>query len=151
MPDILNWDRRLPARFAENQMRFEKGIYIAPPDRHLIIGGTRTFLTSGPTENHTRPAIDPMFRSAAREHGSRVIGVLLTGHLYDGVNGLHEIQKHGGATIVQDPADAEVPDIPTNALARLRPDLVLPLSEMPNAIERILNGQERSREKRSRP
>ena len=106
IPDILNWDSRLRAAFAEHQKTFGRGIYVAPPDRHLIIGATTTFLSAGPKENHTRPAIDPMFRSAARHHGDNVIGLLLTGHLYDGANGLYEIHRCGGTTIVQDPTDA---------------------------------------------
>ena len=149
MPNLLNWDSRLPATFAENQKGYGRGIYIAPPDRHLIVGTGTMLLSSGPKENHTRPAIDPMFRSAARSHGSRVIGVLLTGYLYDGVNGLYEIQKSGGATIIQDPVVAEVPEIPRNALARLQPDHVLPLAKIPNAISELLQTHQRSMQRRS--
>ena len=150
MPDILNGISRLPAQFAEHQQNFERGIYIAPPDRHLIVGKTTTALSAGPTENHARPAIDPMFRSAARNHGSRVIGVLLTGYLYDGINGLYEIHRVGGTTIVQDPLDAEVPEIPRNALARLKPDRVLPLTQIPDAISEQLITERRSSDRRSR-
>ena len=149
MPDILNWDSRLPAAFAQHQTSYGRGIYIAPPDRHLIVGNGTVLLSTGPTENHARPAIDPMFRSAARSHGSDVIGVLLTGYLNDGVNGLYEIQRLGGTTIVQDPADAEVPEIPRNALARLQPDHVLPLAEITKAISERLQTQQRSAERRS--
>src|SRR5262249_52921814 len=101
-------------------------------------GETSTFLSAGPKENHTRPAIDPMFRSAAANHGDRVIGVLLTGYLQDGMNGLYDIHRHGGCTIVQDPADAEVPEIPRNALRRVDPEYILPLSRIPNAISQQL-------------
>jgi len=73
-----------------------------------------------------------------RHYPTQVIGVLLTGHLYDGMNGLYNIHHHGGRTIVQDPSDAEAPDIPLNALRRLRPNYVLPLSEIPNAIAKEL-------------
>ncbi len=66
-----------------------------------------TMLSAGPKENHAGPAINPMFRSAARHDGAKVVGVLLTGYLDDGVNGLYEVQKVGGTTIVQDPTDAE--------------------------------------------
>ena len=138
MPDILSWNSRLPVQLAEHQKNFGRGIYIAPPDRHLIVGNTTTALSAGPTENHARPAIDPMFRSAARHHGSRVIGVLLTGYLYDGINGLYDIHRCGGTTIVQDPMDAEVPEIPRNAIARLQPDRVLPLAQIPHAISEQL-------------
>jgi two-component system chemotaxis response regulator CheB len=140
MPDILNWSSPLCARFAEHQKSYDRGIYIAPPDRHLIIGRSTTFLSAGPKENHARPAIDPMFRSGAQTHGPNVIGVLLTGHLYDGVNGLYDIAKCGGTTIVQDPSDAEIPDIPQNALARLKPHYVLPLNAIPNVIAKLIQG-----------
>ena len=149
--DILSRYSSITACVAEHQKPFGRGVYIAPPDRHLLIGHTTTFLSSGPTENHTRPAIDPMFRSAAHHHGSRVIAILLTGYLFDGMNGLHEVQRHGGTTIVQDPTDAEVPDIPLNALARLRPDYVLPLVKIPSAIAEELQRQQRSMETRSAP
>jgi len=138
MPDILYPVSPLPVRFAEHNRPYGRGVYVAPPDRHLIVGSTATLLSTGPKENHTRPAIDPMFRTAARHHGSRVIGVLLTGHLYDGMNGLYEIQQSGGTTIVQDPADAEVPESPRNALTRLQPEYVVPLDEIPNVIAQEL-------------
>jgi two-component system chemotaxis response regulator CheB len=151
LADILNWNCSLPVRFAEHDSGFRTGVYIAPADRHLIIGETRTFLSAGPKENHTRPAIDPMFRSAASHHGLRVIGVLLTGYLFDGMNGLHEIHKRGGTTIVQDPLDAEVPEMPRNALARLTPTYVLPLSKIRNAIAEQLELQEASIDWRRQP
>jgi two-component system chemotaxis response regulator CheB len=125
-------------QFAEHGKLFSRGIYVAPPDRHLLIGATRTYLSAGPKENHTRPAIDPMFRSAAANHGARVIGVLLTGHLQDGMYGLYDIHHHGGRTIVQHPDDAEVPEIPLNALRQLSPDHLLPVSKIPNAIAQQL-------------
>ena len=73
----------------------------------------------------------------------------LTGHLYDGVNGLYEIQRSGGATIIQDPVDAEVPEIPRNALARLKPDHVLPLAKIASAISELLQTHQRSMQRRS--
>jgi two-component system chemotaxis response regulator CheB len=145
MPDIINRSSSLHATFAEHEQPLNRGIYCAPPDRHLIIGPTATFLSAGPKENHTRPAIDPMFRSAAQHHGPNVIGVLLTGYLFDGVNGLYEIQRYGGTTIVQDPMTAEVPDIPKNALTRLKPDYVVPLADIPNVIEQHLNRKKGAR------
>lgn len=111
LPDILNWDSPLRACFAEHRKPFGREIYIAPPDQHLIIGQTAMSLSAGPKENHCRPAIDPMFRSAAHNHGPNVTGILLTGYLFDGMNGLYEVHRQGGMTIVQDPTDAEVPDM----------------------------------------
>jgi two-component system chemotaxis response regulator CheB len=151
MPAILNWRSSLRVEFAEHEIELRRGIYVAPPDRHLIIGQTTTLLSAGPKENHARPAIDAMFRSAARNHRANVIGVLLTGYLDDGVNGLHEVQKFGGTTIVQDPADAEVPEIPLNALNRLKPDYILPLTEIPKAIAAAFSGQSKRDEIWSRP
>lgn len=138
MPDLLNRVSSLRASFAQHNAPFGRGIYVAPPDRHLIIDSATTVLSAGPKENHTRPAIDPMFRSAAKHHASRVIGVLLTGYLYDGMNGLYDIHRRGGTTIVQDPLDAEVPEIPKNALRRLQPDYVLPLDDISKAISQEL-------------
>lgn len=134
LPQILKRSCRFPVHFAEHGKVFTTGIYIAPPDRHLIVEATTMSLSAGPRENHTRPAIDPMFRSAALHHGSQVIGILLTGYLQDGMNGLHEVGARGGCTIVQDPTDAEVPEIPLNALRRIKPDYVLPLTKIPMAI-----------------
>jgi two-component system chemotaxis response regulator CheB len=113
-------------------------VYMAPPDRHLCIEAQYIRLSHGPRENWTRPAIDPMFRSAARTHGPSVIGILLTGHLHDGVNGLCTIHQCGGCTIVQDPSEALSPDMPRNALSRLKPTYILPLSEVPRAIGECL-------------
>jgi two-component system, chemotaxis family, protein-glutamate methylesterase/glutaminase len=145
---ILSWDSPLPVQFAEHGKPFSRAVYVAPPDRHLLIGPTDAFLSAGPKENHTRPAIDPMFRSAATNHGACVIGVLLTGYLQDGMNGLYDIHRHGGCTIVQDPADAEVPEIPRNALRRLRPDYVLPVSKITNAIAQQLETMEDAKVRR---
>jgi two-component system, chemotaxis family, protein-glutamate methylesterase/glutaminase len=144
LADILNGASPMPVQFAEHGCAFGTGFYVAPPDRHLIVDDTKTFLTAGPKENHTRPAIDPMFRSAASHHGSRVIGVLLTGYLSDGMNGLYDIQEHGGTTIVQHPLDAQIPEMPMNALTRIKPTYVLPLAEIPNAIAEQLERKEAS-------
>jgi two-component system chemotaxis response regulator CheB len=138
LPNILSWNSSLPVQFAEHGKPFSRVVYVAPPDRHLLIGATDMFLGAGPKENHARPAIDPMFRSAATHHGPRVIGVLLTGHMQDGMNGLYDIHRHGGRTIVQHPDDAEIPEIPLNALRRLSPDYLLPVAKIPNAIAQQL-------------
>lgn len=138
LPNILSWDSSLPVQFADDDQTFSRVVYVAPPDRHLLIGATKTFLGAGPKENHSRPAIDPMFRSAATHHGTRVIGVLLTGHMQDGMNGLYDVRQRGGCTIVQHPDDAAVPEIPLNALRRLSPDYLLPVSKIPDAIAQQL-------------
>ncbi len=131
---ILNGKSPLQVSNARHGEKFGRGIYLAPPDRHLIIDKDRLLLSEGPRENYARPAIDPMFRSAAKNHGRGVIGILLTGYLYDGIAGLYEIHAAGGRTIVQHPTDAEVPDIPLNALRRFSPDYLIPLSKIPATI-----------------
>jgi len=117
---------------AEDGMRLEHGrIHIAPPDHHLLIerGGTLT-VVKGPRENRHRPAIDPLFRSAAWAYGPRVVGVVLTGNLDYGTAGLWAIKSCGGTTIVQDPEDAAYPDMPNSALTHNRIDHLLPLGQI---------------------
>ena len=88
LPEILQNSCRLSVQHAVNGERFEKSvIYIAPPDRHLLLHEDKTLLSAGPKENFTRPAADPLFRSAAVTYGERVIGVVLTGDLDDGAAG----------------------------------------------------------------
>jgi len=103
---------------------------VAPPDFHLILGEGVVHLSRGPKEHHTRPAIDPLFRSAAQVYGQRVIGVLLSGMLDDGVAGLTEIKRHGGLAIVQDLAEAGFPDMPKNALAKIEIDHCAPVAQI---------------------
>jgi two-component system chemotaxis response regulator CheB len=106
-------------------------IQIAPPDHHLIIERGHVRLTRGPRENWARPAIDPLFRSAAQVYGPGVIGVVLTGGLNDGTAGLIEVQQHGGTTVVQHPDDAASPSMPSSALRHVKVNHCLPLQEIP--------------------
>ncbi len=105
-------------------------IYVAPPDVHVLFQDRHFTLNSGPRENHARPSIDKLFRSAAVTHGSSVVGALLTGMMHDGVAGLRAIQEAGGHTIVQDPKDAAYPELPGRALSAMTPNRVLPLDEI---------------------
>jgi two-component system, chemotaxis family, protein-glutamate methylesterase/glutaminase len=128
----------LSASFAVEGERLKKGhIYIAPPDRHLLLDGDRLSLGSGPRENNARPAIDPMFRSAAVCCGPRAVGVVLTGTLGDGASGLWALNQCGGLTIVQDPQDAAFPEMPLSALNRAKPDHVVRLADMPALVESL--------------
>ncbi|MBD2753936.1 chemotaxis protein CheB [Spirosoma validum] len=102
-------------------------IYIAPPDRHMLIENGRIRITHGPKENHFRPAIDPLFRSAAYAYGSRVIGVILSGALDDGTAGLWTIKHRGGMALVQDPQEALVSAMPESAIRQVAIDLIAPL------------------------
>jgi two-component system chemotaxis response regulator CheB len=135
LPEVLQRRCALPVRHAEDREPIRRGVvFVAPPDRHLLIGPGAISLSPGPKENWTRPAIDPMFRSAAHAHRSRVVGVLLTGLLNDGANGLAVVQRCGGQTIVQDPDDAAACDMPTAALEQIAPHFVVPLREVGAAI-----------------
>jgi two-component system, chemotaxis family, protein-glutamate methylesterase/glutaminase len=132
LPRILERSGRLPASHPEDGASIEAGrIYVAPPDRHLIVLRGAIHLVRGPRENGNRPAIDPMFRSAAVAHGPRVVGVVLTGNLDDGTAGLLAISRRRGRTIVQDPAEALFPSMPASAVEHVSVDFVLPLTDIP--------------------
>src|SRR5215216_1470714 len=112
--EIISRSGPLPAIHPLNSERLRPGqIYVAPPDFHLLIEPGRVRLSKGPKENRFRPAIDPLFRSAAQVYGPAAIGVILTGNLDDGAAGLWAIKKLGGMAIVQDPSDAMFPSMPT--------------------------------------
>jgi two-component system chemotaxis response regulator CheB len=135
---ILDRFGNLPATNAEDGERIRPGrIYVAPPNRHLLVepGVMRT--TRGPKENRFRPAVDPLFRSAAQTYGPRVVGLILTGYLDDGTAGLWTVKQLGGTTIVQDPDDALVPFMPQNALAHVKVDYCLPLEEIAPLLIRL--------------
>lgn len=129
LPKLLEAAGPLPAAHAGDGNVLRHGrILVALPDHHLLIEGDAVRLTRGPKEHHTRPAVDPLFRSAALGHGPRVIGVLLTGGLDDGSAGLRAIKQCGGLAVVQDPADAEDPGMPAAALQSVAVDHCVPLS-----------------------
>ena len=130
-PTILARCGRLPAEHPCDGEKIRGGrIYVAPPGFHLMVGKGVVRLIHAPKECHPRPAIDPLFCSAAQCYGQRVVGVLLTGMLRDGVAGLKEIKRHGGLAIVQDPAEARFPDLPRSALAAVEVDACLPVAQI---------------------
>ncbi|MGZ5222113.1 MAG: chemotaxis protein CheB [Chitinophagaceae bacterium] len=139
--DALNKFGKLPCVHAENGKPIKAGcIYLAPSDHHLMIGEDgKLLITKGAQENRSRPAIDPLFRSAAVAFGSRTIGIVLTGYLDDGTAGLAAIKRCGGISIVQDPKDADYPDMPKNALYNVAIDYCVPLSEMGAVLAKVLN------------
>jgi two-component system chemotaxis response regulator CheB len=126
---ILEKAGKLPAVSPTDTDELRAGtIYVAPPNYHLLVEPGRVYLGRGPKENRFRPAIDPLFRSAAKVFGPNAIGVVLTGNLDDGSAGLWAIKELGGVAIVQDPADAMYPSMPKNAIAHVDVDYVVPLS-----------------------
>ena len=142
LPSILNRCGTLKAMLAENDSRYERGrIYIAPFNYHLMIKDSVTVLSRSPRANGHRPAIDVLFRSAAREYRNRVTGVVLTGGLDDGTAGLYSIKARGDVAVVQDPAEAVNPSMPRSALENVDVDFCLPLSQIPDVLARLASGK----------
>ncbi|MGE7136651.1 chemotaxis protein CheB [Luteibacter sp. NPDC031894] len=132
LPGIIARRASLPVSHALHGERIAAGhIYVAPPDLHMHVQGDKIALERGPKEHHTRPAIDPLFRSAAASGGSKVAAVVLTGDLNDGTLGLRCVKQAGGVAIVQDPEEAVVPTMPLSAMARTSVDLRAPLDDIP--------------------
>src|SRR5262249_18690959 len=116
LPELISRAGRWPAKHATDRESIQPGqIYVAPPDFHLILEPGVIRLVHGPRENRHRPAIDPLFRTAAQHYGPRVMGIILSGTMDDGSMGLKEVKPGRGLTIVQDPAEALYPDMPRNA------------------------------------
>src|SRR5262245_31399196 len=139
VPDILARAGRLPATNARNGEKIIPGrIYVAPPDRHLVVeapGDIR--LGHGPKENRFRPAVDPLFRSAALAYGPRATGIVLTGGLDDGTAGLCAVKQAGGTAIVQDPKEAEVPSMPASAMRHVAVDHCLGIDAIAALLPRL--------------
>ncbi|MBV9549935.1 MAG: chemotaxis protein CheB [Alphaproteobacteria bacterium] len=144
LPSVLNDVGGPRADFACQGEPIEPGrVYVAPPDRHLLLKSGACELTRGPRENWSRPAIDPLFRSAARYYAADAIGILLSGRLNDGTAGLYEIKRQGGVAIVQTPAEAEAPDMPQSALDNVKIDYCLPVAEIPRMLLRFADAPRR--------
>ncbi len=140
LPKTLSTISLLPAHTALDGAPIQAGhIYVAPVDHHLLLEKDRMRLTKGPKENRFRPAVDPLFRSAAFAFGPRVIGVILSGALNDGTSGLWAIKDRGGIALVQDPADARVPGMPESALENVQVDYCVPVSEMSAVLEQLVS------------
>ncbi len=138
LPKILSRAGVLPANHAQDGTKIQPGhIYVAPPDYHLLVKRGYINLVRGPKENSHRPAIDPLFRTAARAYGRRVVGVILSGTLDDGTAGLAVVKRQGGVTLVQDPEDALYSGMPTSAIANVEVDHILPLAKMGDALVRL--------------
>ena len=138
LPQVLNRQKTLMAANAvDNEPIVYNRIYVAPPDRHLIVENGFVRVTRGPKENGFRPAVDPLFRSAAYAYGPRVIGIVLSGALDDGTAGLWTIKSRDGMAMVQDPDDAEVPSMPQNALQAVEVDYQVTVAEMSALLTKL--------------
>lgn len=131
LPQILERTGALPAAHAVDGESIHPGrIYVAPPGRHMLIHDGTVRLVAGPRENGAIPAVDPLFRSAARWHGARVIGVVLSGNLDDGAAGLVAIKHRGGLAVAQDPEEALYDGMPRSAVETAPVDHVVPLDRI---------------------
>jgi two-component system chemotaxis response regulator CheB len=140
LADILNRAGPLPCQYAQDQDVIRPGhIYLAPPNYHLLVEPARLRVVPGPKENRARPAIDPLFRTAAVAYGPRTIGVILSGNLNDGTSGLVAVKQARGIAIVQDPSDALYPSMPQSALDAVEVDYVVPLVEMSAVLLQAIN------------
>ena len=138
LANILGRRTKLPVCHPADGEPVEPGrIYVAVPDRHLLLSRDAVRISSGPTENGHRPSIDTLFRSAAAEYGPRVVGVVLSGTRDDGTAGLRAIHARGGLAIVQDPDDAMFPGMPRSALAGDHPEYVLPATEIGDLLSKL--------------
>ncbi|MEO6260075.1 MAG: chemotaxis protein CheB [Thermoanaerobaculia bacterium] len=140
LPKLLGDVCSLPVSSPADNEPFERGhVYVAAPDFQLLLHDDRIRAIRGPQENRYRPSIDALFRSAARSHGSRVIGMVLTGFLDDGTVGLQTIKKRGGITVVQDPAEAEYPSMPRTALRYVDVDHTVKIADAGVLLIRLVS------------
>ncbi|MBV8394613.1 MAG: chemotaxis protein CheB [Alphaproteobacteria bacterium] len=139
LPAVLDRSSALPVVAAKSGTPIEHGrIYVGVPGFHLLLHDHHLLLRRGPRENHARPAVDALFRSAAASLGSRVIGVVLSGSLSDGSVGLRAIKRCGGVAVVQDPEEAAMPSMPRNALLNADIDYVRSLADLPALLSRLV-------------
>jgi two-component system chemotaxis response regulator CheB len=139
LPLLISRAGSLPALCPADGAPIEPGrIYVGSPDLHMLVRPGRILMRRGPHENRTRPAVNALFRSAALAYGSRVIGVVLTGLLDDGTEGLIAIKAAGGLSVIQDPKDAEWPSMPQNALKRDHVDHKVRLDDLGALLARLV-------------
>lgn len=138
LTEVFRSSCALPVSHPNGRAPLERGhVYVAVPDRHLLVEDFQAAAVMGPKENRSRPAIDVLFRSAARRFGARVIGVVLTGLLDDGTTGMWEIKRHQGVTVVQDPRDAQYPQMPQSVLEHVAVDYCLPVQEISPLLDSL--------------
>jgi len=139
LPQLLAKAGPLPAAHPADGERIEPGrIYVAPNDHNLLLEPGCVRITRGRRENRFRPAVDPLFRSAAYIYGPRAVGVVLSGALDDGTSGLNTVKLRGGTAIVQDPSDATVDAMPLSALQHTEADYTVPAASMGELLARVV-------------
>jgi two-component system, chemotaxis family, protein-glutamate methylesterase/glutaminase len=139
LPWILNKVSRLKVVQPRDGEPIEQGkIYVAANDHHLLLEDGKAIVKKGPKENRFRPSIDALFRSAAYVYGPRVIGIVLSGLLNDGTSGLWSVKRRGGITIIQEPEDAEYPQMPQNVLEYVEVDHTVPVAEMGALLQTLI-------------
>jgi two-component system, chemotaxis family, protein-glutamate methylesterase/glutaminase len=140
LPEILAQRSALPVRFPQDGDPIEPGhVFVAPPDHHVLLDPGKIVVVRGPRENRFRPAIDPLFRSAAVHYGPRVIGIILSGMLDDGASGLHAVKQCGGVAVVQDPSEADYPEMIHSARRAVEPDYCVRVGAMPDLLAKLTN------------
>jgi two-component system, chemotaxis family, protein-glutamate methylesterase/glutaminase len=138
LAELLAKSCLLPVEWATEGAVIQSGhVYVAVPDYHLVINEGRLSLSHAAKNNRHRPAVNVLFESAAKVYGPRVVGTVLTGSLDCGTEGLRVIKQNGGKAIVQDPKDAEVPDMPVSALESVEIDYCVRLSDMPDLFLKL--------------
>jgi len=145
LPQVLERSCLLPVAFAaDNEAIDRRRVYVASPDHHLTLADGEVSVTRGPRENGFRPAVDPLFRSAAKYFGSRAVGVLLSGAMDDGTFGLMAIKEAGGTVIVQHPYEAFVPSMPLSAIQNVEVDHIVRTVEIPALLMKASEGELRT-------
>jgi two-component system chemotaxis response regulator CheB len=142
LPNILSQAGPLKAVHAQDGIVFQPNrIYVAPPDKHLLVDADRLVVSRGPKENRFRPSIDALFRSAAYVYRSRVIGVVLSGVLDDGASGLWSVKRLGGTAVIQEPEDALHPEMPRNVMDHVRIDHIARAADLGPLLVRLVREQ----------
>jgi two-component system chemotaxis response regulator CheB len=142
LAEVLSRSTKMPVKDAAHGDAVMPGhVYVAVPDLHLVVRADRTFALSGSDKvMHTRPAGDPLFESAAAAFGHALIGVVLTGCLSDGSDGIRTIKRLGGTTIAQSTGSSREPSMPRSAAATGDVDYVLPLDSIAGALTALAHG-----------